>query len=434
MKRELSNPSDQRVYCNRRLFSCMIAVLSVVVLVASLSTEGMAQKKKKKKGKLSAEEIARQDSLAKVKYQFELNKNWSFGWENYKNKQYTEVPRYFWKVVEIDTTHRFKKVFNYLGQTYIQLEMPDSARYVWEEGIKVFPEDDGLRRSLAWIYALRDDIDQAISEYEAIQDLGKITEDDLRALAGLYVRTDQNEKAIKAFEDLLVINPDDVDAQNTLSTLYRVGGDEDKMIEMMETTLQQNPEDTQTRFNLAKVRFDRQEYETAIELLQKYLTIVPDDVFAIELMANAQQNLQQYRRAIATYKKVSALKPENKKVLVEIADCYRELGQYSNAVYYARKALRIDPQYGRAFIAIGQAYESSADKCSSKKPRRDFSDKLVYELAYREYRKAQSDLDTRADAKQRLQYVKQLIPTNEDRFMHKEQKKAKGGCYAWIYR
>jgi tetratricopeptide (TPR) repeat protein len=80
---------------------------------------------------LRAQEQAKQDSIRR----FEAAKNWSLGHENYKNKEYDRVAKYFWKVIELDKEHRFKDVYTFLAQTYFQLGKIDSAI---AEAIKYF--------------------------------------------------------------------------------------------------------------------------------------------------------------------------------------------------------------------------------------------------------------------------------------------------------
>ena len=63
----------------------------------------------------------------------------------------------------------------------------------------------------------------------------------------------------------------------------------------------------------------------------------------------------------------------------------------------------------------------------------DFDDKLVYELAYKEYQKATKDLQFKDTATTRMNYIRDFIPKKEDLFFHKGQTKAKKDCYKWIY-
>ncbi len=404
------------------------------------------------------QEQAVQDSLARAVYAIELNRNWGFGFQHYRKRQYAQVPRYFWKVVELDTVQspastaerngasvatatadkptacrRFPRVFDFLGQAYLQLNQPDSAELVYELGVKTLPNDASLRRNLAQLLAARVQLDLALAEYERIIPLGAATEDDYRRMANLYVRNNQYEEAIAAYEKILALNPADAEVRKTLSTLYKATGKEDAALESMEKTLTQHPNDTRIIFDLAQAYFTRQAYEKVVELLPRFNKLVPGDLLALELLGDAQVRISHYRDALKTYEQIIAVKADDKKVLVKIANCHRELGEASAARRFVSKALVVDGKYGAAYMALGQIYETCADKCVAQKGKAEFDDKLVYELAYFQYEKALQDLATRTEARQRLKFLEAAIPNKEDRFMNKGKAKAAGPCYQWIY-
>ena len=159
------------------------------------------------------------------------------------------------------------------------------------------------------------------------------------------------------------------------------------------------------------------------------------DALAISYLGASLQHLEKYTRAINVYKEVEKIQPDNKKVLTNIATCYKELGRFSIARSYANKSLKIDSKYGLAFIVRGEIYEAAAEKCMSDRGKDvpEFDDKLIFELAYKEYQKATKDLQFKDSATNKMNYVRDFIPKNEDRFFHKGQKKAKLPGYKWIY-
>jgi hypothetical protein len=82
---------------------------------------------------------------------------------------------------------------------------------------------------------------------------------------------------------------------------------------------------------------------------------------------------------------------------------------------------------------MGSIYETAVPYCQSKMKRKEtsYEDKLVYEKAYFEYKKAAKDPAFRSMAKKKQEIIKPFIPTKEDRFMHKNDK-IKSPCYQWI--
>lgn len=414
----------------RHLSRMGVLVLTVMLMLSMGSVDGYAQKRKGKNDKNHQVD----PEAAKKKYLMELAKFWSFGYENFKNKQYQDAIKHFWNVVELDTIDRFKKVYRYLGDSYFKQENLDSAQYVYELGLEKYPENVYLHRMVGFFQTNRGLVDEAITEYETIVELEPEAEGDWMRLAALYVKADRIEDAIRAYDKVLGIDPDNLEARNNKTALIAATGDIEAVIKEKEITREKDSQNSQVRFELGKMYFDQSEYEIAIERFREYLQLIPNDVAALENIGVAYQRLERHGDAIAEFKKIIAIAPDNKKITAEISRCYKNLGQFRAARTYANKALAIDREYGLAWIALGELYEAAAEKCVEQNDGKiDFDAKLVFELADTKYRKALKDLQFRSEAERHRSYLKAVLPTNEDKFMHKGQTKARADCYAWIY-
>lgn len=379
-------------------------------------------------------EKAIKDSLNKA-YIFQLSKHWSTAWEYYKNKTYRSSISPFWKVVELDTIQRFKNIYSLLSDAYVQLNNPDSAQLVLELGIKEYPDNAHLHRTLAYYLAGRGQIEEAIEEYETTVAIDTTQVTDWKALGNLYIKTDRIDDAIKAYETVVEMDPTDQETHQTLSSLYRSSGDEESAINRMEEVKKLDPNNTENLYRLGKAYFNGSNYDNAIVNFDLLLKIKPKDTAALDFLGASQQNNGDFNSAIITYQKILDIQPDNKKIMTDIATSYNELGKFKTARNYADRALRVDPKYGMARIVRGEIYEATAEYCMSKRGKNlpEFDDKLVFELAYKEYQKGMSDLQFKDIATQKMNYVKDFIPTKEDLFFHKGQTKPKDACYSWIY-
>lgn len=417
------------------MFSIAVAFLLMWVAVATMMT-GCATTGVEQKPQISPErQKAIQDSLRKV-YEFELNKSWSLGFENYKNKMYKDALRHFWRVAELDTIKRFPTLYRYLGDSYIKLQKPDSAEIVYRIATEKYPDNPFYHRSLGWLLTGKHENDQAIKEYQKAIELDSIPRpDDYRALGNLLVQEDRQEEAIEVYKKLVELEPDNAEAQSVLAQLLQATGQEDEALEAQESALKKDPKNTKLMYSLGEAYFKRSEFQKAVEKFEMYLKYKPEDVFALEYLGNSLQNLGEFRKAIGVYEKILAIQPDNKKAYCEMATCYRELGNFPKARSIVRKALKIDPNYGLAHIVLGEIYEDTADNCINKRAKKivNFDDKLVYEMAYKEYQKATKDIQFADEARKKMSYVQPDIPTKEDRFMHPNQTKARLDCYKWIY-
>ncbi|NOZ61529.1 MAG: tetratricopeptide repeat protein [Calditrichaeota bacterium] len=412
----------------------IVAVLSLLA-IAGIFNFGCVPTAQQQGPQISPErQKAIQDSLTQV-YERKMALNFSLGYENYKNKMYSNAIPYFWKVAKLDTINKYKNLFTYLSDSYIKLNKADSAQIALEMGVQRFPNIAHLHRSLGYIYDNLGRIEEAIDQYEKALAIDEKRPADWKRLALLYIKNDQTDDAIRAYEKVVKLDPNDNDAQQTLSKLYKSTGNADAAIQQMESVKKLDPQNTENLFNLGKEYFNVAEYEKAISNFGAMLSLKPNDVQAMTYLASALQNVGNYKRAINIYKEVVKMEPDNKKIYTDIATCYKELKQFSTARKYANKALKIDNQYGLAYIVRAEIFEAAVDECMRQtgKDVADFDDKLVYELAYKEYKKATTDLQFKDTAQARLNYLKDFIPKKEDRFFHKGQTKPKKKCYSWIY-
>ena len=378
-------------------------------------------------------EKAIQDSLKQI-WERELLINVSTGQEYHKNKIWRSGIKPFWRAIELDTTKRFPSLYRKLADCYLNVEppVPDSAEIVYRMGLRMYPEDADLHRRLGWILAGKGESEEAIEQYEkAIEYDGEFAEDYLR-VAELYIKVDQPENAIPKLETYLELVPENNEVRELIGRLYEVTGQEDAQIDALEKSLVEDPENTEIMFKLGQIYFKRNEFAKSIEKYQMYLLKKPDDLIALEAMGNAQQNVGKYNDAIKTYKRILAINDQKVKIYCEIATCYKELGQYSTARTQVNTAIRIDPNFGLAYIVRGEIYEAAADKCAQGRPLK-FDDKLIYEMAYKEYQRAKQDPSWADLASRRMEYVEPSIPTKGDRFMHQDQTKSKLECHKWIY-
>lgn len=418
----------------------MVVLLSFFLTLSVAPDQAAAQKKKDKKSKNNQADLEAQRQA----YLNELNRYWSFGFENYKNKQYRDAAKWFWKVAELDTIKKFPSVFRYLGDSYFKLEKADSAKVIYEMGLLRYPDDPYLHRLVGYFLAQTEQIDPAIEKYEtAIKLLEaqsqtdpkqlETLKDDLKQLAALYVKADRKDDAIAAYNRALEIDPNDLEAQNNLAALLAVTGDIEAVIAAREKVREQDPKNSQVRFDLGKMYFDQGNYEKAIELFNEYLTLVPNDPGALEFKGISYQRLDRHNESITEFKKILDIQPQNKKVLAEISRGYKSIGNFATARTFAARALAIDNTYGLSWIALGEMFEAVADKCvKPKNGKVDYDDKLVYELAYQQYRNAFADLSFRREAENKASYLQTVIPTTEDVFMHTTQKRPTVECYKWL--
>lgn len=379
---------------------------------------------------LDAREKARQDSIAN----FELKKNWSFGYTNYQNKEYGRVANYFWKVIEYDRNHSFKDVYTFLGDTYMQQQKGDSAEIVYKKGVEIFPDNAFLHRQLGFIYENTQRIQESIKEYEIVVKQEPESINDWERLTGLYVKANDTDNAINGYQTLMKLAPDNQRYQEDYAALLRSTGRESEAIDQMLELLKSNPNDTKLLFDLATYYKRERNWDEAAGYYERYLAQKDDDEFAREDLAQIYQTSGNYQNAIGVFDKILVKKPNDVKATTGQADCYKELGQLRKALQLAKAATRLDRNYGRSYLIIGQIYETVIEDCKKAAGRKNynFDDKLVFEMAHKQWQLAARDPEVKSRAEGLMASIKDVLPQTSDRFMNQGQTAPKSDCYKWL--
>ena len=365
-------------------------------------------------------------------YQLELKRNWSFGFENYKNRRYQDVPHFFWRVVEMDTARAFIDVYSFLANAYLQLGKPDSAFLVYEHGIRTLPDNSNLYRGMANLLASQERRDEAIAHYQKLVEMNTAEEDDYKRLGELFLVAADTLHAIEVFEKVQTLAPDDLEIRHRLSMLYPSGNHRtNDDVHQLKLRLQQNPNDPPTLLALGKLYYHRLDYAASAEMLGLYVEMMPKDSYAREFLGGAYLALHRFHEAMVQFNMILAGNPKHSEALTMLARCHAGLKEWAAARRCAHRALAVDDKNGLAYIVLGEIYEQAARDCNAAS---DFSKKLVFRLAYEHYEKAVHDSNSQNEANRRMKSLQPMLPSAKDYFMNKNQDRPDGECYSWIYK
>ncbi len=378
------------------------------------------------------EKKAKQDSIFKEHKQ-KVDMYMSFGWEPFKQKNYKKAKKYFKKIAEIDTTGIYGQIlYQNLGTCYLQLNQPDSAEWAYKKGIENVPDAPYNYSALGYIYRSQGKDKKSIEMYEKLIKLQPDSADHFHQLGKLYANNYQTLKAIEEYQKAVSLKPTNAEYQEILSSLLSSTGDTEQIIKQKKQMLKLDPDNIRYRFELAQSYHSAAKFDSAIANFKIVLKKQPDNREALELLGNSYQNSNKFNEAINVYNTIIQNSPNDKKNLCNLTSCYTSLGRYSTARRTVSKALRIDNQYGLAYLALGKIYETAADKNIRKNDgKTTYDDKLVYKIAYDQYLKAKNDLAYKREAENRLESLKPVIPTKEDKFIH-DYETPKNEVYNWI--
>lgn len=414
---------------SRKQFTILSALAVLLLWATTLWLSGCATAPVQKE-MTPEQKQAYADSVERA-YKKQMQLKWSLGYEPYKQKDYTRAKKYFKEVADMDTIGLYGKVlYQRLGDCFLQLNQPDSAEWAYSIGVDRLPDNAYFYKVLGYIFRRDGRTDEAIDMYMALTDLEPDSASNYKTLGELYV-SDDKDAAIEAYQKAMELDPADMKTKEILDNLV---GSAEERIALRESMVEQAPDDMSKRLDLAKLYYQTADYENAVKQLVVVTAQEPDNLEALEYLGQSYQELEKFVDASNAFKKILAINADDKKNICNYAISLASQSQFTAALTQISKALSIDSNYGLAYIARGMVYETAAERCVDKNAGKvSFDDKLVYELSSKQYKIAtEKDPVWSSEAKRRNSYVRTMVPTKEDMFMHKGQKTPQGPCYTWI--
>lgn len=357
---------------------------------------------------------------------------YNFGYEYYKNKSYKEALPYLWQVF-IHGNEKFKKnSIRKITTIYFTQGLVDSTMMACYRGLEIFPDEKSLHHYAGLLQNKLGKFRCAIPHFEAMARLESENLDYLKTLSILYFKN-EDERSIEVQEKIVELDKESAEEKNTLARYVSYFRGEGADLEYRKKAYEQDPENIEFAFSYAEVAASAGNFKEALPPFNKVISKNPSSRAYIA-RAKVYENLGQNNNAINDLKEVIKLEPDNVNIMLRVAENYRINNNFSSAKYWVNKTLQKKRGYGNAYISMGLIYEAAVSYCLDKKKdgKLVFEDKLVYELAAKEYIKAKKDPLSARAAKTKHNNVIPFLPTKEDRFMHKNDK-IKSPCYtSWI--
>ncbi|RPH99254.1 MAG: hypothetical protein EHM72_11565, partial [Calditrichaeota bacterium] len=110
----------------------MAGMMTTAMLTGCTATTGGGTATTKSVDEAALKQKAKEDSLAKEKYDREFAIAFSTGHEHHKNKNYADAIRPLLKAADLDTAKRYPQIFTELADAYLKLEKPDSSLLIYQ--------------------------------------------------------------------------------------------------------------------------------------------------------------------------------------------------------------------------------------------------------------------------------------------------------------
>lgn len=370
--------------------------------------------------------------------QKQINIWYSFGSEEFKHEQYKRAVPYFWKVVINDKDGTFKVVYSKIATCYFELAKGeenqtaylDSTLIAVYRGLEKYPDYVTLHYRAGSIFSTLGKTQCAIPHYEALVAANPQEVSYLKALAGLLFQI-QDERCIQYQKKVVELQPDDAEANNLLIQMYQSFGFDP--IDPIRDAFLNDTTNVVNAMRYGNEAFIIGQYKEALRAANAAIKKEPNNVAALELKAKSYEALDNTSEAISTYREVLKIDPKNTAVLCNIARNYLRLNNFAQAQAQVGQAKRVDPNNGEPYMVMAEIYIAAAEYCSNRRGENKYNldDKLVFEKAVEELKKAERDPNYRGTANTRRNGLKDFVRTKEDIFMN-PRTSIKDECYNWV--
>ncbi|MEA3288322.1 MAG: hypothetical protein U9Q77_13250 [Candidatus Marinimicrobia bacterium] len=404
-------------------------MLFTMVLSACLPPEATPEE-------LAAIEKARKDSVRKANSRYCM-KHLSFATEYYKNKAYEDALYNYHKLFEYECVDEqmAPNVYVYIGNSYREQDKLDTAIIYYNEGLELIPANKYLWESKLFALNMMDDDEATL---KAKNDMFAQFPDDLELgeeIAEDYIANEMYDEAKAMAESLLAADPENKNLSNIIrEAVEATGGD---VIGFLKTEYENNPENISNAQEYGQELLAVGETTSAINVLEGVLKISPEMTNIIKTLVSAYGEIGKTKDVITMLKKLNTANPDDIRVYFDMTQAYIADGQLKSAMTWAGKALKMDRQNGQAYANRASVYEAVAMECTSSVP--DFDDKLVFLMAYEDYKISKAKGWGKAINK--IDFLKEArIPQQGDWFFNKDdyvkggKAKPKKACYSWLNR
>lgn len=401
-------------------------VLSSCQPPSAMSEEEMAIRQK-----------AYRDSMKKANMH-ECMKFLSFATEYYKNKNYDDALRNYRKLFDLQCVDEelARDVYVFVGNSFREMNEPDSALYYYDQGLAYLPADNYLRQSKIYTLKMLGNTNAVLAE--KAEQL-KYHPDDMQLAEELvdeYLQNKRYEEAKALAQKILVTVPGNRNVQNILREAMVALGED--IFDMVKARYDEDQTNLQYANEYVGVLIERNMTAEATLVLEQEMENNPDNENIMRRLVEVYNTSGNSAKTVGVLQKLIKLKPNEMEYGYQLTDGFLATGNRKGALAQAENIVKNNPKDGRAYANRAKVYEEIGNNCTGAVP--DFSDKLVYLMAYEDYTKAkelkyskvQSKIDFLGEAR---------IPQKGDWFFYRDDFVNKQGfafpkkeCYNWLTR
>lgn len=354
---------------------------------------------------------------------------------------WTDAIYNFKGIIELGFAEKFvDPLFKDLAHCYMKLGMPDSAAYFIDQGLSYDATDKHLLQLSAYYKDQAGDFDGVNVMY---QQYNALYLDDIEYLSKQANNLDilgQYHEELEIWEYILDIEPDNNDAINAIiSVLGKMGRDPK---EFYKKAWENNTADASNALKYINALFNANDYNEAIRVTRTTLQFNQQNITLVKKLAECHEYNNEMDKALEVLEEYAHKNPRDINMQIDVTLINLDFGNYEKAYKIISNAIKLMPQNKDAYCTRGKILEAAAEEASFDKGKVDVNDKIVYHMAYEDYKKSKELGNFNAQFRIKYLYDNDLtIAKAKDRFLIGEANKLSantykplGAYYSWITR
>ena len=323
-----------------------------------------------------------------------------------------------------------ENTYKYMAYSYQQLDKPDSASYVFAQGLKYTPDDVELLKMAGKNAGKLSKTDNQIYYFDKILTIEENNPEVLALLSDVYRDQGMFNEQIDILDIILKFDPNNKDAQSDKRVAFKALGKD--VSDVDKERWEAEPSNVQYGLDYIQSLKGTGNTEKIIEVCNELLVYEKYNKDILHSLGDAYLNLYKEDDALNVYINIAKIDPMNYKIALDISEILTSKEKYQNALQWAEKAISISGSKGKTYYQRAEVYFSIAESCGGDPIQ--FWDKIVYEISWKDYQTAVNK--GYKQAKARRDFLKEnYITTSSDWFMRPEgeiEVRPQGDCYAWI--
>lgn len=270
---------------------------------------------------------------------------------------YEQAAANFERATTLGAGQRRARAYSKLAKALVKLGRVDEAELATAQAIRFSPGLIEARMTLAGIHLKRDDVKQALIEYDRVNRLGPQNASTFATLARVYLDNQRYQSAEKMFNSAVLHRPGSIRLRMEFAEMLN------KLKRRAEAAAQYHqivlfdPENIDALFQLGRIYSIKNEYALSLQYYNQVLVLrennSPQTWFNIGLVRTSQE---QYKLALNAYRKAIKQDPEYEQAWNNLAEIHIETQQLEPARIALQQAISVNPQYSQAWFNLGVLY------------------------------------------------------------------------------